>query len=54
MNDEMDFDSFLAQDMIDLEDACDCCSCLLEGMEYADEWEKGQNKRRLKEGEKND
>lgn len=36
MDDEMDFDSFLAQDMLDLDDASDCCGCLLEGMEYID------------------
>ena len=50
----MNFDSFLAQDMLSLDDACDCCSCLLESMEYVDEWEREQLKRRLKEGKKND
>ena len=34
--DEMDFDSFLAGDMLSLGDACDCCDALLEGMEYTD------------------
>lgn len=32
----MDFDSFLAQDMLDLDAACACCGCLLESMEYVD------------------
>ena len=35
--DEMDFDSFLAGDMLSLDDACDCCDALLEGMEYVEE-----------------
>lgn len=54
MDKEIDFDSFLAQDMPDLDDACECCKCILEGMEYVDEWEGKQIRRRSKEGKKDD
>ena len=52
--DKMDFDSFLAKYMLPIDDACDCCKTLLESMEYIEEWEEGQKKRRLKGGEKHD
>lgn len=31
---ELDFDSYLAQEMIDLDDACDCCEAILDSLEY--------------------
>lgn len=32
---ELDFDSFLARDMISLDEACSCCEAILDGLEYS-------------------
>lgn len=32
---ELDFDSYLAQEMIDLDDACACCEAILDSLEYS-------------------
>ena len=32
---ELDFDSYLAQEMIDLDEACDCCKAILDSLEYS-------------------
>ena len=37
---ELDFDSYLAQEMIDLDDACACCEAILDSLEYSYEKKK--------------
>lgn len=56
MNDEMDFDSFLAQDMwgLSLDDVCEACIANIDGSEYIDCFEEKLRKKRLEEGVNND